>query len=180
MTGRSRMPAVASNEPLALARRGGLSGIVAIACGSGGLALALNYPLAPWLATALFCFGVALSFARPDAWLIAVPALLPIIAFAPWTGWITFEEFDLLVLAVAAGGYARLALARRDAQRKHSASGERGPGALAHLVLGAFTVSVVLAAARGVADAGGLHWGWYQGYHEPLNSLRLTKPFFWA
>ncbi|MBC7484535.1 MAG: hypothetical protein H7337_22120, partial [Rhizobacter sp.] len=91
-----------------LARRTALTAesaaFLATGCGLAGLGLALHYPLVPWLATTLFGISAAMFFARPTAWLIALPASLPIVAFAPWTGWITFEELDLLVLAVAAGG----------------------------------------------------------------------------
>ena len=33
---------------------------------------------------------------------------------------------------------------------------------------------------RGFADAGGFVFGWFQGYHEPMNSLRQVKSFFLA
>jgi hypothetical protein len=34
--------------------------------------------------------------------------------------------------------------------------------------------------ARGFSDAGGFVFGWFQGYHEPMNSIRLVKSFFLA
>lgn len=147
-----------------------------------GLGLALHYPLVPWLATTLFGISVAMFFASPTAWLIALPASLPIVAFAPWTGWITFEELDLLVLAVAAGGYARqaLSLARSATAGPERPERVRGAGALACMAAFLFAASVLVAMVRGFADAGGFVFGWFQGYHEPLNSLRLVKPFFLA
>jgi hypothetical protein len=48
---------------------------------------------------------------------------------------------------------------------------------LAQIGLGLLTVSYLLALARGVADAGGFPLGWFQGYEEPLNSLRIAKSF---
>jgi hypothetical protein len=48
---------------------------------------------------------------------------------------------------------------------------------LAQIGLGLFTVSYLLALARGLADAGGFPLGWFQGYEEPLNSLRVAKSF---
>ncbi|MBC7702511.1 MAG: hypothetical protein H7274_01015, partial [Rhodoferax sp.] len=84
--------------------------LLTIACGLLGSTLVLHYPARGWTAAMLFGACALAAFARRDLWLIALPALLPIVAFAPWTGWITFEELDLLVLAVAAGGYARQAL----------------------------------------------------------------------
>jgi hypothetical protein len=40
--------------------------------------------------------------------------------------------------------------------------------------------SVALSTWRGFGDAGGFEFGWTQGYREPMNSLRLAKPFFAA
>ena len=167
MTNQHGFGEVGRNEPQKLAMQGRRAAAsLALACGLAGLALALHYPLAPWLAAGLFGTGVALLLARPHAWLIALPAVLPIVSFAPWTGWLIFEELDLLLLAVAAGGYARLALPPprlADTERETAARG-RGPagGALARLVLALFAASVLLAMVRGVADAGGLDFGWFQ------------------
>lgn len=33
-----------------------------------------------------------------DAWLLVVPALLPLLYLAPWSGRVFFDEFDLLLL----------------------------------------------------------------------------------
>lgn len=120
------------------------------------------------------------AWLRPETWLL-LPAVLPVIGLAPWSGWITFEELDMLVLACAAGGYARLAWPGRG--RKESSSGSRsrsGASILPGLLSGAFVVSILLALERGFADAGGFHFGWYQGYLEPMNSIRLAKPFLLA
>ncbi len=46
------------------------------------------------------------------------------------------------------------------------------------LLMALFAASLVLAMERGFADAGGFRWGWFQGYHEAMNSVRLTKSFF--
>jgi hypothetical protein len=37
------------------------------------------------------------------------PGRIADLEFSPWTGWLIFDEFDLLVLAMFAAGYARLA-----------------------------------------------------------------------
>lgn len=155
--------------------------LVAALCAVLGVLLSTHYPLLPWVATLLFGVGCVVFFRWPDSWLIAVPLLLPWIGFAPWTGWITFEELDLLVLATAVGGYARLAWFRTTAS---VASAHRGrtrhlPVAAVLLAL-LFAVSIVVAMVRGFADAGGFSFGWFQGYHEAMNSVRLAKSFFLA
>lgn len=152
-------------------------GLWALVLAAMGVFLVLHYPVAPWAAGVVFLACCVAFFVWPDSWLVAVPLLLPLTGFAPWTGWITFEELDLLVLAAAAGGYARLAWPSPKAiplaRQPRSSAG-------AWLMLLLFAASTLVAMARGFADAGGFSFGWFQGYHEPMNSLRLAKSFFLA
>ena len=82
--------------------------VVALAMGSG---LAWNHPVAPAAVLAAFLLWCAVVAWRPGIWLFIVPAALPLLNFGPWTGWVVFEEFDLLLLGVVTGAYARMALA---------------------------------------------------------------------
>jgi hypothetical protein len=156
--------------------------LLPLACAVAGSTLALHYPLSGFLATLLFALTAVAAWLRPDAWLVLLPALLPIMGFAPWTGWITFEELDLLVLAVAAGGYARRAwrTPADPASRPNRTQSGSNAAALIGLTIAMFAASTLLAMARGFADAGGFSFGWFQGYREPMNSVRLAKPFFAA
>ena len=87
-----------------------VAGMTALLCGAAAVWLAAHHPLSAPIAVALTAVA-ALAVARwPWVWPVMLPALLPWLALAPWSGWITVEEMDLLVLAVAAGGYARWAL----------------------------------------------------------------------
>jgi len=108
----------------------------------------------------------------PHAWLAVVPAALPLLSFAPWTGWIGVDEFDILLLATLAAGYARLA--RADIERAPPLD---TAGRAAVAVLAATTL---FGLARGWLDAGGGALGWFQGYTEPLNSLRVAKSLLFA
>lgn len=154
-----------------LSRAGNLlTALVTLA--TGGI-LAWNYPLGQFAALALFIATAALAFQRPAWFLVIIPALLPVIGLAPWTGWITFEELDLLVLATASGGYARALI---DDQRSISRS-------RSWLLLGLSTLlalSILISMARGFSDAGGFVFGWFQGYDGPMNSIRIGKSFFLA
>lgn len=53
-----------------------------------------------------YAWAVVSAFV-PRLWLFVVPAALPWLSFAPWTGWFFVDEFDLLLLATLAGGLAR-------------------------------------------------------------------------
>jgi len=142
-----------------------------------GMGLAWHYPLGQTWAIAAFLAISAIAARSSLAWLVMVPALLPVIGLAPWTGWITFEEFDLLVLAVAAGGYGRMAW--RGKAGAHLPTRLASPSAMGVVVV-LFVASVFTATVRGFSDAGGFNFGWFQGYHEPMNSVRLAKSFFLA
>lgn len=150
--------------------------LLALICTVAGLGLAWHYPLLPVLGVPLWLVLAALGFWRWQSLALLMPALLPLIGLAPWSGWISFEETDLLVLALAAGGYSALALGgplvRVPAWQRTLAW--RG---WARLLLALFTVSLAVAALRGVLDAGGWRWGWWQGYQEPMNAVRGLKSF---
>ncbi len=143
---------------------------------AGGL-LASRYPIGPVGAVAALLLWSGVNFRWPLAWLVALPALLPISGFATWTGWFAFEELDLLVLGAAAGGYARIALlppSRLPHNSRVSASGT------AVLLIIAFALSSAVALYRGIVDAGSFDFDWYGSYDSAMNSVRLFKSFAWA
>lgn len=179
-------PASPGGRPLA-------AGIAALALGAG-LWLAAAYPIAPRWVLAAFLLWSALAFLRPAAWLVLVPAALPLLGFASWTGWLIFEEFDLVLLGSAVGGYARAAFAPEaaggrqtpgpadssDSAKSAAARYARRIPVLSVILLGLFLLSQLVALSRGIADAGGWRFSWDQGYDEPLNSLRLGKSYLLA
>ncbi|HEY5800078.1 MAG TPA: hypothetical protein VIT92_07650, partial [Burkholderiaceae bacterium] len=118
-----------------LLRRGAALGAFALL-----LAAASVYPAPMLLMAVLLAAYMALLLWKPEAWLVAVPALLPVLDFAPWTGWFFLEELDLLLLATCAAGYWRLA-------------GERAPTKLpgvARFALGLFVLCYLISAWRGI------------------------------
>ena len=151
--------------------------LAAAAAAGASLALAWHHPLSPLAALGGCCLMAALTFVRPATWPGWLLPLLPLMGLMPWTGWLVVEELDLALLAVAAGGYARWAVAWP------VANGSDPPPPTAALRMGPawwwllpLALSTAISMDRGFADAGGLSWGWWQGYREPLNSLRLAKP----
>jgi len=145
--------------------------LVGSACGLLALWLAAHYPLASPLALLLAVCLAGLGWRWPDRTPIWLLALLPWIGLMTWTGWLVVEEWDIAVLAVACGGWLRLATAA-----PMPALAPRRLWFAAAIVL-PLVISLLIGVQRGVSAAGGLHWGWWQGYREPLNSVRLAKPF---
>lgn len=150
--------------------------LIAIGAGGLGVVLAARHPLWPGLLLAAFVGWSLLSGWRPDLCLFVIPAGLPVLDFSPWTGWLAFNEFDLLILGAIAGGQARLVLGGRMAARFEAVS----PPTFILAASGTFVVASTVALWRGLADAGGLDFGWFQAYLEPMNSLRLFKPLLFA
>jgi hypothetical protein len=150
----------------------GLSLLLLLATAALGVFIALNHPL--WQPVPLLGFVLAAAwfFVNPGLWLVIVPALLPLLGLAPWTGWISFEEVDLLILAAAVGGYARCAYRTSACSLRLSWS--------CLFLAGLMSISLLLAMTRGFADAGGFVFGWYQGYDGPMNSVRIARSFFLA
>ena len=153
--------------------------ITALVCLVLAAALAVHYPLG----AALALIGVMAAAALAMRFWTRTPALfalMPLLGFAPWSGWITFEEMDLLVLAVAAGGYGALALNRPPQERLPAWRHELAYSAPVLILILLFAATSLLAMQRGFADAGGFQFSWWQGYLEPMNSLRNVKSYFLA
>ncbi|MER2517852.1 MAG: hypothetical protein ABTR92_15900 [Candidatus Accumulibacter phosphatis] len=159
-----------------------LHGTIAAIAGVLGLFIAVHHPLWPNMLGVVFvAWGLAVAW-RPSIFLFVLPALLPVASFSAWTGWIGIEEFDLLVLAAVSGCHAHL-LVVKAARTSHDGPGDGSEHAcfrLARLGLGALAVSYAVALLRGLGDAGPSLAGWFQGYEEPLNSLRVGKSLFFA
>lgn len=157
-----------------------LCSVLSVLLAVAGLVLASHYPVAPAAATMVFIVVSVLFYVKPRLWLLLLPALLPVIGFAPWTGWITFEELDMLVLAAGTAGYASMAntlLANPDGTACAPHKGQ-STAVLPWILVILFAASVVVATLRGGANAGGFNFGWYQGYLESMNSIRLGKTYF--
>ncbi|HMC14231.1 MAG TPA: hypothetical protein VKI18_01270 [Albitalea sp.] len=151
-----------------------MSAVTAAAALLAGALLAVHHPLWPNAALLLFAAWTVGIVWRPSIWLCVVPASLPLLNFSPWTGWLTFDELDLLLLGVIAAGHARLAL-------RPAAPADGGAGLPRFVCVSVlvFSVASVIALGRGFADAGGFSFGWFQSYVEPMNSLRVFKPLLW-
>ena len=132
--------------------------------------------LLAWLATrhalgpvpvlgAALAYGALLAW-RADLWLVALPALVPVLDLHPFLGWGVASELDVFVLATLVAGYVRLTLARKQAVLSSIAL----PGLIAMLLV---LLSVLAAAAIGAHDAGAT--ARFAAYHSAENALRVAK-----
>jgi VanZ family protein len=147
-----------------------LAGLVAATiCFALATAIAVNYPLVPWvLGILLLLYGLAL-WRWPSLWLAVIPAMLPAVDLSAWTGWTRIGEPDLFVL-VTIGILALRAPPRRADFRLE---GFRA------VVLMLSLISYLLSVALGFALPGP-EGGSDNAYLRPDNALRLAKGFFTA
>ncbi|WP_373986916.1 hypothetical protein [Duganella sp. BuS-21] len=129
------------------------------------------YPMADtWLAPLLAGYA-ALLWWRPALWLLALPALLPMLDLAPRTGWFFLEEIDLLLMLTAGCAYWRW---------------PRGVVALPawpHLfIVGLLLLSIALAISlwRGLQPWTAIDANTFNNYLSAANSLRIAKGWLWT
>ncbi len=146
---------------------------VALLCLAAGTVLAWHHPLWPIPVLLLFGIWFVMVARHPSWWLFGVPALLPLLNFSPWTGWLMVEEFDLLLLATLAGGYYRLA------QRASNGADSSFAVFYPRWML---TIGVVglVGLWRGFLDAGTWSLDWFADYAAATNSLRVFKSLGFA
>ena len=135
----------------------------------GAFASVLDFPLLPaLLAVALAVYAIALVRV-PLLYLWVVPATLPLLDLAPWSGRFFWDEFDLLLLVTIG---ARLLTLR---PRRAPARLNLPRGVLALLALSVAASAAVALAPLAPLDANAL-----SNYLSPYNALRVAKGYLWA
>ena len=140
--------------------------LLSLSCLLAGVYSAFSHPVAPLGVSLVFVGVLVLLQWQFRLAIFLLPALLPILNFSPWTGWLIVDEFDLLMLAVLAAGYFRLQFDACDL----------APGR-------AFLLLLALVALLLVRCASGLSLpdlSWYANYSTPLNGFRVGKSLLWS
>ena len=151
--------------------------MTALAAFTAGGVLTLHHPLHPRLAFVAFVLWCGAAARWRALWLVVLPACLPAANLAPWTGWIAFDEFDIIVLGAIAGGFANLASSRAN---PWAPPVERSHHQLWFVVPSLCFCVALLGLARGLAVDGASPIGWYDEYRSPINALRVVKSLLLA
>ena len=126
----------------------------------------LEFPVARIALALLLAAAGAIVWWRPVAALMLIPAALPALDLAPWSGRVFWDEFDLWVLVcLAVAGY-RAAPAR-------SATARPSRRVLALFAL--LASSLVASTLRGAWPWPGLDANSFSSYLSPYNALRIAK-----
>jgi len=149
---------------------------LALLAGAACVLALRHYPLGHGWPGLLFAILLPAYFLllcwRPACWLFCVPALLPVLDLAPWTGWFFLEEIDVLLLLTVACGYWRLG------GPPQPAAATLSPAARACLLL--CSLAWLAALLRGVLPLAPLDLNAWDNYLSPYNSLRLGKAWAWS
>jgi hypothetical protein len=138
-------------------------------CAGAVLAAAWSYPLGgAWLLGAALLYG-ALLWRRPQAWLVLLPAALPVLDLAPWTGRFYFDEFDCLLAATVAWRGWRAA-----------PPGAPATGTAASAAVLLLALSSLVSAAVGAWPFPPPGLNGFSHYYSPYNGLRMAKGLAWA
>lgn len=133
-----------------------------------GLAAAIvAYPAQRALLAGAVGAYMLLLWLRPHLWLLVLPALLPVLDLAPWTGRLFVDELDFAVLATACVGYWRLGNGERPAELPRFF-------AVTLCWVGAATA---IAAWIGLMPLAPLDANAFSNYLSRYNSLRVAKGF---
>lgn len=146
--------------------------ILSLSLFGSAAAILVHYPiLRIELAIALVVYAFILSRFH-SVWLVIIPALLPIIDFAPWSGWFFFDEFDLFVLTTLAVNLWTTSVIGKGFRLQ-----VRGPFAYVLLLL---AVSYAVSLWIGLSFWPLRDLNSFSHYYSPYNSLRVAKGFLWA
>jgi VanZ family protein len=148
--------------------------VLAGLCLAGAVALAWQYPLGSWQALAALAVWVVTLWRRPALWFVLLPAIIPSLDLAPWTGWIAISEADIAVLATVAVLLLRAPPRRQDLWP--DAPMQRFP----RLVIALASLACLVGLLRGLSMTAHFPGGSDNPYLTWLNTLRLAKPFLSA
>jgi len=135
----------------------------------GVLTYLVDFPFWPVLLGVVLAAYCALLWFQPLVWLLVVPAALPLLDLAPWSGRFFFDEFDLLLAVTLAvlmlRGRPRSALSWPP---------------LARVLMAGFFSLALISGLIGLADWPPLDANAFSSYWSSYNGLRVAKGMFWG
>jgi len=142
---------------------------IAVAFFAAVMVALINFPFARILLSIGLCvYGVVL-YRYPNAWLVVLPALLPVLDLAPWSGRFFFDEFDFFVLLTLS-----VALWSRN---RPSVTPCRTSSVLLLIVL-LLTISYAASFVIGLTPLQPVDANAFSNYYSRYNSLRMSKGYF--
>ena len=129
-----------------------------------------GFPFHPLLLGLMLVTYAALVWRHPPLLVAGIPAAMPVLDLAQWSGRFFFDEFDLLIMVSLAVGYARVPTDRR----------VRGNDRTLLFISALVGCSYAIGTARGLLPWQGLDVNSFSNYYSPYNALRIAKGALWA
>ena len=129
------------------------------------------YPVGKIYLTAGVVLYSIISIRFPLFPLFFIPAFLPLVNLAPWSGVVLFEEFDLFLIAtlgvsVWKGDYSKNIF--------------KNLNYLSLACIALFLISITISLLKGLLPFSVLQPNDLSNYLSPFNSLRIGRSFLWA
>lgn len=141
--------------------------VLSIALLGCSLYMAWIYPFASIFVACLLGGYYCLLMLKPLAWVFWLSVFLPVLNFAPWSGIVLFEEFDLIILVTIAAsimnGYYKIENFKKF----------RIPAVL-------FLISIIISLGISLLPGFHLNANAFSNYLSPYNSIRIGRSFLWA
>ena len=132
---------------------------------------AATFPAQPVVLSLFLLISAAIIWYRPAFLVAIIPASLPILDLAPWSGRFFFDEFDLVVLISLAIGYSRVSPITKKNQRTDI---------LFVFATSLLVISFTIGAIRGLTPWQMPDANAFSNYYSPFNALRVAKGALWA
>lgn len=129
-----------------------------------------KYPGSSVILSIVLLLVAIVVYRYPSAWLVLIPALLPISNLAPWTGRLFFTELDFLVLTIITISY----------WCGKTVSPFRTIRLSAMLLLGCYAIFYLISALIGLLPLQPLDDNAFSHYYSHYNSIRIAKGLFWS
>lgn len=129
-----------------------------------------DFPVQP-LALLLTLVAVAAAvWIKPIVAIAVIPAALPILDLAPWSGRFFLDEFDILLMLTLAIGYLRTRSA------PISLSGEK----LLYWSISLLAISYAISTSVALLPLPSIDASSFTTYFSPYNAVRISKGLIWA
>ena len=132
---------------------------------------ARDYPWGQPAVAALLALTLVAGLRWPGAWLFLVPAALPLVDFAPWSGRLFLQDIDILFLGVTACclWHGQFRTARRSPAPR-----------ITQLLLVILAASLAVSVHQGLLPYPTPSQNAFASYYSPYNALRVARGFLWA
>jgi hypothetical protein len=130
-----------------------------------------RFPFAPLLLSLGLIIYCAILYRYPLAWIMVLPALLPVLDLAPWSGWFFFDELDFVVLVTVAAGLWR---------SEPRPSESRALGVSLSCAIGLLALSYSISLSIGLLPLPPWDANAFASYYSHYNSARMSKGVFEA